>query len=101
MKSTVRSYQLLVTATLVLVGIGMIFYHYVEKFSWLDAYYFCIITLTTIGYGDLTPKTPAGKVFTTFYVLIGIGIITGFITVTARHNAKRIEERREKRRGEK
>lgn len=57
---------------------GAIFYHEVEKLSWLDAFYFCTITLTTVGYGDITPHTDAGKLFTIFYVLAGIGIIATF-----------------------
>ncbi|HSX15118.1 MAG TPA: potassium channel family protein [Candidatus Saccharimonadales bacterium] len=53
---------------------GVIFYHLVEHFSWLNAYYFTIITLATVGYGDFVPKTAAGKIFTTFYVFVGITI---------------------------
>ena len=58
--------------------IGATFYHNVENLDWLDAFYFCVITLTTIGYGDITPHTDAGKFFTMFYVIIGIGIIATF-----------------------
>lgn len=57
---------------------GATFYHQTEKLSWLDAFYFCTITLTTVGYGDITPQTSAGKLFAIFYVIIGIGIIAGF-----------------------
>lgn len=57
---------------------GAVFYHYVEGLKWLDAFYFCTITLTTVGYGDITPQTDAGKLFTIFYVLAGIGIIATF-----------------------
>lgn len=57
---------------------GATFYHYVESLGWLDAFYFSTITLTTIGYGDIVPHTAAGKIFTMFYVIVGIGIIGGF-----------------------
>jgi voltage-gated potassium channel Kch len=71
-----------------------VFYHVVEKFSWLNAYYFCITTLSTVGYGDITPKTAAGKIFTTFYILVGIGIFGTFITITLRRQAKGFRRRR-------
>jgi voltage-gated potassium channel len=57
---------------------GTVFYHFVEHFKWLDSLYFCVITLTTIGYGDFAPKTDLGKLFTIFYVLVGVGIIATF-----------------------
>lgn len=38
-----------------------------------------MITLTTIGYGDMSPTTPFTKIFTTLYVFVGLGIIAGFI----------------------
>lgn len=88
MDKTNKAYYYLVGILLVVIGGGMIFYRFVEDMSWVDAYYFCVITLTTVGYGDITPKTDLGKIFTTFYLLIGIGIITSFITITAKRRAK-------------
>ncbi|MFN2234796.1 MAG: potassium channel family protein, partial [Anaerolineales bacterium] len=39
---------------------------------WLDSFYFVVITLTTIGYGDFSPTTPATKLITIFYGLNGV-----------------------------
>lgn len=68
--------------------IGTLFYAHFEKWSILNSVYFCIVTLTTVGYGDLTPHNDIGKVFTMFYIIIGIGIFLGFINVVARHATK-------------
>jgi len=45
----------------------------IEGLSPLDAAYFVIATLTTVGYGDITPKTAAGKVLAIFIIFAGIG----------------------------
>lgn len=82
------------------ITIGTVFYHFVEKLSWVDAYYFSVITLATVGYGDITPHTDIGKIFTTFYVLCGIGIIGLFANLLIKRAAINRAERVKKRKSE-
>ncbi len=72
---------------------GSAFYHSIEKWSWLNSIYFSVMTLTTVGYGDFVPITDVGKIFTMFYVLIGIGIIFGFIRAVAKRGIANAERR--------
>ncbi|MFK7918584.1 MAG: potassium channel family protein [Ilumatobacter sp.] len=91
----------LITLVVGLIAVGGIFYHRVENLSWLDSFYFTIVTLTTVGYGDISPTTAAGKVFTSLYLLIGIGLLVAFATkITSRmvDARKEIVEDRQRRR---
>ena len=77
-KKIQQKFRVTAAVAITVLIVGATFYHYVEDLPWLDAFYFCVITLTTIGYGDITPRTDEGKFFTIFYVIIGIGIIATF-----------------------
>ena len=76
---------------MVMLSIGSTFYHYVEGWSWIDSFYFSFIALTTVGFGDITPESDIGKLFTVFYLMIGIGLILTFIDILYRHYADRNE----------
>ncbi|WP_235283563.1 MULTISPECIES: potassium channel family protein [unclassified Methanosarcina] len=92
--------SLLYIAALTLV-IGTFFYHSVEGWSWLDSLYFSVITLTTVGYGDFTPETNYGKIFTIIYIFIGLGILIGFVTPIGEYIVDRRLERVQKKEQEK
>lgn len=62
---------------------GTIFYSYEEGWSVVDAFYFSVTTLTTVGLGDLSPSTTLGKLFTVVYIFTGLGLIAAFITKIA------------------
>jgi hypothetical protein len=57
-----------------LLLIGTVFYVRAEGWSVLDALYFSVVTLATVGYGDFAPRTSIGKMFTIVYILIGAGV---------------------------
>jgi len=87
-----KEYRNLLLTTAVILALGSTAYHYIEGWSWVDSLYFSVITLTTIGYGDFSPATDAGKLFTIFYIIIGIGIILSFIdTIHSHYNTVRSE----------
>jgi hypothetical protein len=44
-----------------------------------------VITLTTVGYGDLAPTQPGTKIFTMVFIILGIGILLTFINLVAKH----------------
>jgi hypothetical protein len=91
-----ESRALLFMAIFVLFG-GTVFYRGVEHWGWLDALYFCIVTLATIGYGDFAPKTDIGKAFTIVYIILGLGILAGFFSLVGQHTietATRLAEAR-------
>ena len=55
---------------------GVIAFSFVfENWNAIDSIYFCVVTFTTVGYGDLSPGTEAGRLFTIFYAFAGISLI--------------------------
>jgi voltage-gated potassium channel len=69
--------------TLIAIVSGTAVYSLVEGLRFVDALYFSVVTLTTVGYGDFAPETDVGKLFTAVYVLVGIGILLTFVTTLA------------------
>ena len=80
-----KEYRELLVTTFFVILVGSTVYHYLENWSWVDAICFSMVTLTTVGFGDFAPKTDGGKIFTIFYIIIGIGIILSFINTLYEH----------------
>ncbi|HHD57433.1 MAG TPA: potassium channel protein [Desulfobulbaceae bacterium] len=54
---------------------GTFGYMFLEHLSFWDSMYLTIITIATVGYGDLVPVRPGGKVFTIFLLFAGAGLV--------------------------
>ena len=64
-----KEYLELLITTIITILFGATVFVYLEDWRWIDAIYFCVITLTTIGYGDFAPVTDLGKIFNMLYIL--------------------------------
>jgi len=84
-------YRVLIISALSVLFTGTVVFHFVEGWRVLDSLYYSVITLTTVGYGDFSPQTDFGKVFSILYVFTGIGIIFGFINAFAQQRDKTAE----------
>lgn len=75
---------------------GTIFYNQIEGWNLLDSLYFSVVTLTTIGYGDLSPSTATSKIFTIVYIFVGLGIILAFVNTVAERAMERSRKAEDK-----
>ncbi|WP_163337420.1 NAD-binding protein [Desulfopila sp. IMCC35008] len=65
-------------ATILFLMIGTFGYTFIEDYTPLDAFYMTVITITTVGFGEVMPLSESGRVFTIFLILFGFGAI-GFL----------------------
>jgi len=61
--------------SLLLVTIGTVGYFLIEKWPLGDAFYMTIITLSTVGFGEVHPLSRTGQIFTTCLIIFGIGVV--------------------------
>jgi len=57
------------------IGIGVIGYTYIEGWPWLDALYMTVITLATVGYGEVHGLSNAGMIFSIVLIVCGVGVM--------------------------
>ncbi len=74
---------IVIWAAFLLILSGTFVYSWLEGWTLLDSLYATIITITTVGYGDLSPQSSQGRIFAIFFTLIAIGIGGYAISVLA------------------
>lgn len=68
-------------------------FHYIEGYEWLESFYWTVTTMSTVGYGDYSPKTPLGRAHAMTIMVLGIGIfglvIESFVSFLLNFSEKR------------
>jgi voltage-gated potassium channel len=78
-----------------IIAIGTVFFRWAEGWSWVDAYFFSVVTLSTVGYGEPVPVTVIGKLGTTVFIFLGLGVFAlviqkiGFVAAQRRELHRR------------
>ncbi|UCF93581.1 MAG: hypothetical protein JSW39_05305 [Desulfobacterales bacterium] len=75
-----------------LLLIGIIGFMFVENFSLVDSIYFSIVTMATVGYGDIHPQSAAGKILALVLIVGGVGTFLGVVASITDIFVKRREE---------
>jgi voltage-gated potassium channel len=60
---------------------GVFGYKFISEYSWIDAFYMTVITITTVGFGEVVPLDDVDKLFTSVLILSSIFILAYAISV--------------------
>ena len=87
-----------ITLLITLLVIGVLGFKFMSHYSWVDALYMTVITITTVGFGEVQPLDDVSKIFTIFLILTSVIIVGYAITVITEYILSRnnIEELKQK-----
>lgn len=93
-------FRVLLLMLLTLLAGAIVFYTQIERWSFIDALYFSVMTMSTVGYGDLAPTTEISKLFTIVFTMLSIGIfaavVTKIVVITLERKKQRHKNRNQK-----
>lgn len=69
------------TSVALLIAAGTLAFHALEDWTWIQSFYFTVVTLTTVGFGDLHPTTDGSRLFTAIFILAGVAITVSALGV--------------------
>jgi len=81
-KSARRRMTYALAALVGLIVLGTLGFHLLEPLTLLDSLYLTVMTVTTVGYGDVHPVSRAGRAFASVFMLVSVGTV-GFLLSTA------------------
>jgi len=75
-----------------MITVATVTFWLLEGWSLLDSAFFAVVTISTVGYGELVPQTVLGKLFAMFYILVGLGVFVAAATSVADALLRRREQ---------
>ncbi|MWV42437.1 two pore domain potassium channel family protein [Paenibacillus sp. HJL G12] len=100
-----KNFQVLFVSIVFVLLSGTLFYTREEGLSVVDALYFCISTLSTVGHPNFVPQTTFGKIFTMIYIVVGTGLFMGLMGYIAygvvKSSQREDEEEKDKKKNDK
>jgi voltage-gated potassium channel len=82
-----------------LLFVGVLGFKIMSNYTWVDAIYMTVITITTVGFGEVQPLDDAAKIFTVFLILTSVVILGYAITVIteyilSKNNLEELKQRK-------
>ena len=74
--------RVVLLAVFAVIVLGTVVFHLLEGWSILDSLYVTAQTVTTVGFGDLTPRTPYGRAFAAIFMMMSVGVVLYALTTT-------------------
>jgi voltage-gated potassium channel len=75
-KTIPKSFILAFTLACLIFVVGTAGYMLIDNYTFINAIYMTVITIATVGYGEIQPLSTAGRIFTMFLILGGFGVLT-------------------------
>ncbi|MFX0200939.1 MAG: potassium channel family protein [Candidatus Hodarchaeota archaeon] len=93
-----KSIRLLLLLPIAVIVIGTVGFMILERLSFVDSLYLTIVTISTVGYGDISPSNIASKIFCIILIIFGIGtfltIVTSIAQILIHRGQNRLRTRR-------
>jgi len=80
MLRSIKQHRVLVSLPVIALVVGTVGFMILERLSFADALYFTVVTISTVGYGDIYPVSEAGRILSVVLIVFGIGAFLSIIT---------------------
>ena len=79
---------------LLVIAIGVLGFRYFSNYSWVDALYMTVITMTTVGFGEVQPLDDVAKLFTIFLITTSVAIFAYSVSVITEYIVRKSDPKK-------